>query len=65
MPKACDRCVVTTTDQETGERGKEPLTTLARYRKVGSKVYFASNLIPDNTGRVAVGDEVEALPAEQ
>lgn len=56
--KACARCVVTTTDQETGERGREPLRTLARFRKIGSKVFFGMNLIPDGVGHIAVGDPV-------
>ncbi|MGN9778715.1 MOSC domain-containing protein [Micromonospora sp. H33] len=54
----CDRCVVTTTDQETGVRGKEPLRTLGRYRNVRQKLLFGLNLVPVTTGRVAVGDEV-------
>lgn len=29
----CDRCTVTCINQETGELGKEPLSTLAEYRK--------------------------------
>ncbi|MDO3700849.1 MOSC domain-containing protein [Micromonospora sp. C28SCA-DRY-2] len=54
----CDRCVVTTTDQETGVRGKEPLRTLARYRKVEQKLLFGLHLVPVETGAVAVGDAV-------
>jgi MOSC domain-containing protein len=61
-PKPCARCVVTTTDQETGERGHEPLRTLARHRNVNTKLLFATNLIPDDTGDVAIGDEVSLLP---
>ena len=30
--KPCSRCKITTTDQETGYRGEEPLTTLSTYR---------------------------------
>ena len=59
--KPCPRCVVTTTDQETGERGREPLRTLARYRRVDQDLNFAVNLIPDGSGQVAIGDEVEAI----
>ncbi|RKN49507.1 MOSC domain-containing protein [Micromonospora endolithica] len=54
----CDRCVVTTTDQETGVRGKEPLRTLARHRNVAQKLLFGLHLVPVDTGQVAVGDEV-------
>jgi uncharacterized protein YcbX len=59
----CSRCVVTTTDQDTGERDREPLRMLARRRRFGSKVVFGQNLIPDlpaGTGRIAVGDPVTA-----
>lgn len=58
VAKACDRCVVTTTDQETGERGHEPLRTLGKHRNVNQLLLFGTNLIPDGTGRVAVGDPV-------
>jgi uncharacterized protein len=58
MPKRCARCEVVTVDPRTGERGKEPLRTLAHYRRQGKNVYFAQNLIPDGEGRLEVGDEV-------
>ena len=61
VPKPCDRCVVTTTDQETGERGREPLRTLARHRNVDQGLMFATNLIPDAPGRVVVGDPLEPV----
>ncbi|MEH1097900.1 MOSC domain-containing protein [Micromonospora sp. CPCC 205561] len=54
----CDRCVVTTTDQETGVRGKEPLRTLGRHRNVRQKLLFGLNLVPTATGGVALGDEL-------
>ena len=53
--KPCDRCVVTTTDQETTERGVEPLRTLATYRKVGGEVMFGQNVVHLGTGRLSVG----------
>jgi uncharacterized protein YcbX len=58
MPKLCARCVVPTTDQETAERGREPLRTLARYRNVDNRLLFGMNLIPDGTGEIRIGDEV-------
>ena len=58
VPKPCGRCVVTTTDQETGERGREPLRTLARFRNTGQALTFATNMIPENRGHIAVGDPV-------
>jgi uncharacterized protein len=58
VPQAVGRCVVTTTDQETGERGKEPLRTLARHRNFHQKLCFGVHLIPVTTGKVSVGDEL-------
>jgi uncharacterized protein len=58
VPQACGRCVVTTTDQETGERGVEPLRTLAKYRNFDQKLCFGVLLIPVTTGTVGVGDAV-------
>ena len=59
--KPCARCVVTTTDQQTGARGKEPLRTLATFRTVDGKVLFGENLIHDGPGPVRTGDPVEVL----
>jgi len=56
MPKRCARCAVITVDQATAAVAKEPLRTLAGYRRVGNKVYFAQNLVPDGEGTLAVGD---------
>jgi uncharacterized protein YcbX len=57
------RCVVTTTDQLTGTRGKEPLRTLARFRRdpeEPSLVYFGANYINESKrGTVTVGAKVE------
>lgn len=43
--KPCGRCVVTTTDQVTGERGRQPLTMLGRRRRFGKRLVFGQNLI--------------------
>ncbi|MGW1071223.1 MOSC domain-containing protein [Streptomyces sp. NPDC002537] len=59
--KLCSRCVVTTTDQRTAERGKEPLRTLARHHRINKKAIFGTNLIPEHTGVVCLGDDVEIL----
>lgn len=61
VPKACGRCVVTTTDQDTGRRGKEPLRTLARHRRFGTQLVFGQNLVPENRGTIRAGDPVEIL----
>ncbi|MDX6356690.1 MAG: uncharacterized protein QOF98_3593 [Streptomyces sp.] len=56
VAKPCGRCVITTTDQTTGLRGKEPLRSLARHRKFGSSLVFGQNLIPEHSGTLRVGD---------
>ncbi|MEU2432030.1 MOSC N-terminal beta barrel domain-containing protein [Streptomyces sp. NPDC007861] len=61
VTKPCGRCVVTTTDQLTAERGKEPLRTLARHRRFGDRLVFGQNLVPEHTGTVRVGDPVRIL----
>ncbi|NYJ02392.1 hypothetical protein HNR19_003090 [Nocardioides thalensis] len=64
--KGCDRCVMTTTDPSTAERGMEPIATLARHRRWDGKTWFGMNLIPDTPGVVVqTGDEVEVLDAEE
>ena len=61
----CSRCIMTTTDQFTGERGKEPLRLLATYRRDAADptdVNFGQNLIHETkSGRLRVGDTVEIL----
>ncbi len=60
--KPCARCVVTTIDQETAEKGKEPLKTLSIYRQRGHKILFGQNVIFGREGsKIQVGDEVEVL----
>ncbi len=58
LVKPSDRCVITTTDQATGERYAEPLKTLATFRKRGNAVYFGVNGIPDVEGTLTVGSAV-------
>ena len=59
--KPCARCQVTTIDQSTGKYSKEPLKTLASYRKKDGKVMFGMNLVALNGGRVSIGDPVHIL----
>jgi uncharacterized protein YcbX len=61
LVKPCARCVIITTDQRTGERGKEPLRTLSAYRSRGSKVLFGMNAVGDADGTVRVGDAVTVV----
>ncbi len=61
----CARCVVTTTNQLTAERGKEPLRLLASYRRDAvdpTNVNFGQNLIHETkSGTLNIGDAVEVL----
>ncbi len=58
----CARCIVTTTDQETGERGTEPLRLLSTYRRDPADpthVLFGQNLIHEpKSGAFQVGDRL-------
>lgn len=60
--KPCARCIVTTTDQRSGKRGKEPLLTLSKYRKKDNKVLFGQNLVCLKEGLVRIGDELSLFP---
>lgn len=60
--KACERCVLTLIDPETGGKTKEPLYSLARHRQWDHKTWFAVNLIADDHGgTLHPGDPVEVL----
>ena len=59
--KPCARCVITTTDQRSGVRSKEPLLTLATFRQRDNKVYFGMNAVGDDIGTVHVNDAVSVL----
>ena len=59
--KPCARCVLTTIDPQTGQKGKEPLRTLATYRSLNNKIYFGQNAIPASLGTLRVGQPVEVV----
>jgi uncharacterized protein YcbX len=66
LVKPCDRCVVTTKDQMTGETaGEEPLATLRNLRMSADPrvkgVLFGWNAAPRALGEIEVGDRVEIL----
>jgi uncharacterized protein YcbX len=56
--KPCARCAVTTVNPDTGVKGKEPLTTLAGYRRAAGGVMFCENAIHLRLGTLRVGDPV-------
>jgi uncharacterized protein YcbX len=59
---ACVRCAITTTDQASGERGKEPLKTLSEYRKTPKGVVFGRNFNGGNGGQIDIGSLVDVSP---
>jgi uncharacterized protein YcbX len=63
IAKPCDRCIVTTVEQETATRPapSEPLRTLGTFRRAGQGVMFGQNLVPLTEGDVDLGDAVEIL----
>jgi hypothetical protein len=58
VTKPCDRCVLTTVDQDTAVGGVEPLRTLAAYRKRAGGVMFGVNMAHTARGRLRTGDVV-------
>lgn len=60
--KACDRCVVTTIDQENGDTGRQPLRALGEYRRFPDGLMFGVHLIPEVVGAVRLGEPVHLLP---
>lgn len=58
----CERCVVTCTDQETGERASEPLATLKSYRHrqngYAGGVMFGAYMGVEGTATIHVGDRL-------
>ena len=63
--KPCARCVLTTVNPDTGEKGLEPLKTLAVYRKQNGKVNFGENVIARSNGEIKIGDLIEVLDFKQ
>ena len=58
--KPCDRCNLVNVDPQTGQPSKEPLKTLATYRRgVDGKVYFGQNVVHTGQGVLRVGDLLE------
>jgi hypothetical protein len=56
--KPCARCAITTVNPDTGVKGKEPLTTLAKFRRAEGGVMFCENAIHLELGTLRVGDAV-------
>lgn len=71
--KPCARCVLTTIDPATSQKGKEPLRTLATYRQWKHKILFGQNVLPGvvtsqtgvYSGVLRVGQEVNVLSRQE
>ncbi len=61
LVKPCARCKVTTVDQGSGRRGKEPLRSLSGFRGWKGKAYFGQNVVFEGTGSFRVGETVRIL----
>ncbi len=63
--KPCSRCIMTTVDPATGQKGREPLDTLLEYRKRGNQAYFGQNVLLDldfdNTLTLTSGDPLNVI----
>ncbi|MFY8004985.1 MAG: MOSC domain-containing protein, partial [Chitinophagaceae bacterium] len=60
------RCNVITINQITSIAGKEPLATLATYKRKDNKVIFGQNCVANATdGLVKIGDELIVLKEKE
>jgi uncharacterized protein YcbX len=65
---SCERCGITQLNQETGERGVEPIRTLAKFHQqpggIGGGIVFGIYFRPLQPGVLHLGDEVTVLEAQ-
>ncbi|MEM8719994.1 MAG: MOSC N-terminal beta barrel domain-containing protein [Cyanobacteria bacterium P01_G01_bin.39] len=64
VTKPCSRCIITTIDQQQGEKNhlKEPLNALGTFRQLSEQgVMFGVNMIPQNEGTISIGDQLIVL----
>ena len=65
LVKRDDRCVVTTVDQQSGERTHQPLRALGRYRNIDHALMFGMFAMVEQPGTVLVGAPVAVLAGTQ
>ena len=65
---SCERCGITQLNQETAERGVEPIRTLAKFQQqpggVGGGIVFGVYFRPLRPGVLHLGDDVTVLEAQ-
>jgi uncharacterized protein len=62
--KPCARCSITTLNQSTLAFEKEPLKTLAQFRKLNNKIYFGQNILCNGVGSVSVGNSLQVIESK-
>jgi uncharacterized protein YcbX len=64
--KPCARCVLTTIDPATGQKGSEPLKTLATFRQWKHKILFGQNVLPaqQTSGVLRVGQTINVIRSQ-
>ncbi|MBE9540578.1 MAG: MOSC domain-containing protein [Proteobacteria bacterium] len=61
VAKPCDRCVMPSIDQATGEKDKNINRVLASFRRRDGKIYFGQNLLYQRTGILRLSQSIEVL----
>lgn len=61
LVKDCIRCEIPTVDQESGEKGVEPMETLESYRAGPNGTRFGRKVVHEGEGVISVGDSVTVL----
>ena len=62
LAKPCSRCVIPSINQQTAEKHRSLLKTLASYRRTGGKVYMGQNGLHQSNGKLSVGQSVIPTP---
>ena len=61
LVKECIRCEIPTVDQQSGEKGVEPMETLESYRSGPLGTRFGQKVVHESLGTIRVGDPVTVL----
>ena len=59
--ESCARCRIVTVNQTTADISREPLRTLATYRRIGNGVMFGRYFASIDEGQITVGMTVEGV----
>lgn len=62
--KPCARCSITTLNKTTLAFEKEPLKTLAQFRKRNNHIYFGQNVLCSGIGTVLVGNSLQVIESK-